>query len=70
MSSFIQQMEEISCHTGELEYLLQTIHDGGEFDARTGSLVSIAERLTNALNEEMVALIVAYRQQREGASHE
>lgn len=55
--SLNEPLEELSAQVSELEALLETIHDSGSHDARTGGLVSIAERLAHLLQADVIALI-------------
>jgi hypothetical protein len=70
MQSLNEPLESISCQVSELEALLETIHDGGSHDARTGGLVSIAERLAHLLQADVIALIVSCNKQARGVDHE
>jgi hypothetical protein len=70
MQSLNEPLESISCQVSELEALLETIHDGGSHDARTGGLISIAERLAHLLQEDVIALIVSCNKQARGVDHE
>jgi hypothetical protein len=62
-ASLNEPLENISCQVSELEALLETIHDSAVHDARTGGLISIAERLAHLLQADVVALIVSCSQQ-------
>lgn len=67
----VEPLEGISCQVSELEALLETIHDGGAHDARTGGLISIAERLAHLLQNDVISIITTCNQYgKEGASHE
>ncbi len=71
--SMIEPLEGISCQLSELEALLATIHDSAIHNARTGGLVSLAERVAHLLQDDVIALISTCHQQAqaaEGASHE
>jgi hypothetical protein len=63
LKALVEPLEGISCRVSELESLLETIHDGGTHDARTGGLVSIAERLAHLLQADVIALIVSCSKQ-------
>jgi len=71
LKALIQPLEDISSQVSELEALLETIHDSGAHDARTGGLISIAERLAHLLQADVVNIITTCHQSgNEGASHE
>ena len=71
LKALVEPLEGISCQVSELEALLETIHDGGTHDARTGGLVSIAERLMHLLQDDVVSLITTcHHYGKEGESHE
>jgi hypothetical protein len=70
----IDQLESISCQLSELESLLEIIHDSATHTARTGGLVSLAERVSHLLQNDVIALIAVCHQQAaqaaEGGNHE
>ena len=74
LKALVEPLEGISSQVSELEALLETIHDSGTHDARTGGLVSIAERLAHLLQNDVINIITTChnygKYEVEGTDHE
>ncbi|MDQ5770486.1 hypothetical protein [Thiothrix subterranea] len=71
LKALVEPLEGISCQVSELEALLETTFTDGTHDARTGCLISIAERLAHLLQNDVISLITTcHNYGKEGVSHE